>query len=68
MVDLMRYYEIYNFLTFHYYIIIRSSMVFCLSSGDIYLSFGTSLSIPIFSISSLTVSQLFCDEVLLDFL
>ena len=32
-------------------------------SGDIYLSFGISLSNPVFSVSLLTVSKLFCGEL-----
>ena len=41
----------------YYYISFRSSIIFGLSSGDIYLSLGISLSY-----SFLTVSDLFCCE------
>ena len=34
-----------------------------LSSGDTYLSFGVSLSNPIFSVSLSTVFELFCGEI-----
>ena len=43
----------------YYYINIRSSMIFCLSSRDIYLSFGMFLSC-----SFLTICKLFCSKVL----
>ena len=39
---------------FYYYINLRSPIIFCLSSGEIYLSLG---------ISSSFVSELFCSEV-----
>ena len=42
----------------YYYINLRSSLIFCLSYGDIYLSLGSSLSC-----SFLTHSELFCCEV-----
>ena len=43
----------------HYYINFRSSIIFCLSSGDIYLSLGISLSC-----SFVNVCELFCGEPL----
>ena len=42
----------------YYYINLRSSILFCLSFGDIYLSLGISLSC-----SFVTISELFCCEV-----
>ena len=42
-----------------YYINLRSSIFFCLSSGDVYLSLGISLSC-----SFVIVSELFCSELL----
>ena len=48
----------------YYYINLRSSISFCLFSGDIYLSLGISLSSPIFSALFVTVSKLFCNKVL----
>ena len=47
----------------YYYINLRSLRIFCLFSGDIYLSFGITLSNLIFSASLSTVSELFCGEV-----
>ena len=52
--------QFYSFLIFHYYTIIidlRLSAIFCLSSGDIYLSLGISLSF-----SFVIGSELFCCE------
>ena len=55
---------------FHYYIIIyykinlRSSIILCLIPGDISLSLGLFLGTLIFSVSFVTVSELFCDEIL----
>ena len=40
------------------YINLRSSIMFCLSSGDIYLSLGISLSY-----SFVTVFELFCGDI-----
>ena len=40
------------------YINLRSSIIFCLSSGNIYVSLGISLSC-----SLITISELFCCEV-----
>ena len=61
MVDLV--YCLTNLLFFdipliYYYINLRSSIISCLSSGDIYLSLAISLSY-----SLVTVSELFCSEV-----
>ena len=49
----------FNISLLYYHINLRSSIVFCLSSGGIYLSLGIFLSC-----SFLTVSQLFCCEFL----
>ena len=46
----------------YYYINLRSS-IFCLFSGDKYLSFDVSLSNLIFYVSFSTVSEVFCGEV-----
>ena len=54
----------FGILILYYYINLRSSMIFCLFSGDIYLSLGITLSNLIFSASLSTVSELFCGEVL----
>ena len=43
----------------YYYINLRSSRIFCLSSGDIYLSLDISLSC-----SFVIISELFCGELL----
>ena len=48
----------FDILLLYYYINIRSSRFFCISSGDIYVSLG----IP-FSCSFVTVSELFCGEI-----
>ena len=48
--------QIYYFLIFHYYTIIidiRLSIIFCLSSGDIKISLGISLSLSFLSVSKL---------------
>ena len=50
-------------LLYYHYTNLRSSIIFYLSSGEIYLSLGTSLSC-----SSATVSELFCHEFLEAFL
>ena len=51
--------------SFYYYINLRSSIIFCLFSGDIYISFFRYFSIKSkFSASFITVSELFCDEVI----
>ena len=60
MIDLV--YCLTNLLFFdipllYYYINLRSSIIFCLSSGDIYLSLGISLSC-----SFVTVFGSFCVE------
>ena len=62
MVDLV--YCLTNVLIFdipllHNYINHRSSIIFCHSTGDIYLSLGISLLCAF-----LTVSKLFCGDVL----
>ena len=48
----------------YYYINLRSSIIFCLLSRDIYLSLCISLLTPVFSTYFVTVSELFCSEVL----
>ena len=55
----------------HCYINLRSSIVLCLSYGDIYLSLGISSScskflyfLYIFCMFFLTFSEQFCDDVL----
>ena len=58
MVDWVRY--LINVLFFditllYYYINLRSSIIFCLSSGDLYVSLGIYLSC-----SFVTLSELFC--------
>ena len=50
----------YPIIIYLYYINLRSSIIFYLSSGDIYLSLGISLWNPIFSSSF--VIELFCGE------
>ena len=60
MVDLVYY--LTNLLLFdisllYYYINLRSSIIFCLTSGDIYLSLGISLSC-----SFVTAFELFCGK------
>ena len=62
MVDLVYY--LTNLLFFHisllyHYINLRSSIIFCLSSGHIYLALSISLSC-----SFVTVSELYCGELL----
>ena len=47
----------FDILLVYYNINIRSGIIFCLSSGDIYLSL--SISLPC---SFVTVSELFCSE------
>ena len=51
-------------LLLYYYINLRSSVVFCLFSGDIYLSLSISLLITIFFASFITVSKLLYGGVL----
>ena len=48
----------------YYNINLRSSIIFCLFSGGIYLSLGISLSCSIFFASFVTVFKLFYVEVL----
>ena len=58
----LRQYQKYYFLIFHliyYHSNLRSLIIFCLSSGDIYLSLGISLSC-----SSVSFSKLFWVELL----
>ena len=60
MVDLLYYLTslfFFDVTVLYYYINLRSSIIFWLSSGDIYLSFGISLSC-----SFVIVSELFCNE------
>ena len=62
MVDLVYYLRNLLFLNIpllYYYINLRSSIIFCLSSEDIYLSLDISLSC-----SFVLVSELFCSELL----
>ena len=66
MVDLMYYLTnllFFDILLLYYYTNLRSSIIFCLVSGDIYLSFDISLSSAIFSVSFITVPELFCGKV-----
>ena len=48
----------FDILLLYYYINLKLSTIFCLSSGDIYLSLGIS-----FSGSFITASELFCYEI-----
>ena len=60
MVDLLYYLTslfFFDVTVLYYYINLRSSIIFWLSSGDIYLSFGISLSC-----SFVIVSELFYNE------
>ena len=52
----------------YHYINLRSSIIFCLFSGDMYFSLGIYLSIPIFFASFVTVSELFFSKILEGFL
>ena len=45
----------------YYYILLKSSIIFCLFSGNICLSLRISLWSLLFSSSFLTVSELFCE-------
>ena len=63
MVDLVYYQTnllLFDVLLLYFYINLRSSIIFCLSSGEMYLSLG------IISLSCLFViaSELFCIELL----
>ena len=40
----------------YYYINLNSSIICCLSSGDVYISFGISISLS-------TVSEVFCGDL-----
>ena len=56
MADLMRHLSnllFYGIPLLHYYISLNSSIIFCLSFGEIYLSFGISLLTSFDCISSL---------------
>ena len=44
--------------------ILNHRQFLCLFSGEVYLSLGISLSFLIFSIAFITVSELFCSQVL----
>ena len=62
MVDLVYYLTnllFFNIISIYYYINLRLSIIFCLSSGDIYLSLGISIGISL-SCSFATVFKLFC--------
>ena len=48
----------------YYHSKLRSSIIFYLCSGEIYIFLGISLSGSIFSVSFLTVSELLCDDFL----
>ena len=68
MVDLVCYLiNLLCFLVFHCYFNLRSSIISCLFSGDMYIYFGISLLNPIFSVSLSTVSELLYDEVIVSF-
>ena len=54
---------LFDILLLHYYINLRSSMIFRPFSGDISLSLDISLGISL-SLSFVTVSKLFCCEFL----
>ena len=47
----------------YYYIILKSSINFCLSSGDIYLSLVISLSCLIFPFSFIIIFELFYGDI-----
>ena len=51
---------IFDTLLLYYYINLKSSLILCLSSGDIYLS----LCVSLLSSSLVTVPELFCYKVL----
>ena len=62
MVDLVYYLTnllFFNIISIYYYINLRLSIIFCLSSEDIYLSLGISIGISL-SCSFVTVFELFC--------
>ena len=66
MVDLMHCLTNLLFLDIpllHYYINLRSEIIFCPFPGVVYLSLGIFLSCSIFSISLVTVPKLFCGDV-----
>ena len=63
------YYYYYSDISLlHYYTNLRSSIIFCLSSADVYLSLSISLSSLIFSGSVVTGSKPLCDKVLNTFM
>ena len=67
MVDLVCYLVNLSFFDIpllYFYINLISLIIFCLFSGDTYLSLGISLIIPIFSSSFVTVFELLCSEFL----
>ena len=66
MVDLLHHFISllffwYAIIISWYYINLRSSIIFCLSSGDIFLSLWISLKSPI--LCSSFVTELFCGDV-----
>ena len=70
MVDLMYFLTNLSFFVvtlLHYHINLRSSIIFCLFSGDIDFFLGISLSNHVFSASRSSVHELFCGEVLKTF-
>ena len=48
----------------YYYINLKSSIIFCIFSGDIHLSLAIYLSVPIFSFSFVNISELLCGKFL----
>ena len=66
MVDLVYFLTNLSFfcIPLLYYYELRSSIIFCLFSEDIYLFSGISLPNPIFYVSLSTVPELFCGKVL----
>ena len=66
MVDLVYYLRsllFFDIPKLYYYINVRSSTIFSLFFGDVYLSLGISLSSPIFSASFIIVPELFSGDV-----
>ena len=67
MIDLVYYLTSLLFFSIpllYHHINLRSSIIFCLFLGDIYISSGIFLSSPIFSASFVTVSEILCGKVL----
>ena len=61
MVDLVYYLTnllLFNIPLLYYYVNLRSPIIFCLPSGEIYFSLGISSSCPF-----VIVSELFCCEL-----